>query len=367
MCLSKKDDDNENEKRVMNIDDSRNGGIRDEFDQITENVRRIGGNLGEIADGVFNMTSDYMNDINNRAKFYTWKWLFDDNVNSDGGERTEGLRNIPFFDRFSKSDFPVPYETRSSFNGDGDSISPFFRPWGFGGDSFGDFFAGCRKSGKTPFGFYSLKGPSLRSYNECRDRNGESIWDSQGYWRCLFPNAEVRNEVLEFKNKHLPNEILTKEDLRNAIDSNPGSESDDKIDLGVKGVFFRQYTDFLDWKNLMIQNVKRDREMKRQRLIESKSQGTDFETKDVSKKDGKQIVSKSVQTTFESFPDKDEVVYKEWNTEYYADGTSKTTTLTKSKPLEAKEWEKVTKDVAPEAPSSNPSSSSGWFWNSNEK
>lgn len=238
---------------------------------------------------------------------------------------------------------------------------------GYQVDHFPHFFGGSRKCGKTPFGFYSYKTPSIRHYHECIDKKGESVWDSHGYWRCLFPNSEVPNELLKLKNEKLDSEILTKEDFNNALNSEQSSQKDGVIDLGEKGIHFKQFTDFLNWKSIMYENVKREKEKKRQELIERRKQQAQ-EWKGYNAPGGemtkdKSVISSSVQSNLSSNMDSNECVLNETRTEYYNDGTSCTKTITKSRPIDAKDWVNVTENVEHNNTSNG---KNGWFWNSKD-
>ena len=81
---------------------------------------------------------------------------------------------------------------------------------------------------------------------------------------------------MKLKNEKLGSEILTKEDFNNALTSEQSSERDGVIDLGEKVSFFKQFTNFLNWKSIMYENVKREKEKKRRELIERKQQAQEW-------------------------------------------------------------------------------------------
>lgn len=209
--------------------------------------------------------------------------------------------------------------------------------------------------GRTPFGIYSYKGPSTREYNDCLRKDGTSVWDSEGYWRCLFPNSEVPSRLLDYKKHQLAGQILTKEDFEEALQEYKPKD-DGTIDLGPKGVFFKQFNDFLNWKNTMYENVRKQREDTRKHIRESI----------ISQKDGDQhstpesrgVISSSVQSSMNSDCDTKEVVLRETRTEVYSDGTAVTKHITKTKPFGARDWATVNESVQQD------DNKNGWFWNS---
>ena len=368
MCRNRKNDES-TDSEVVDLTDNANESYHDDIDQVMQNVNNIKSNLGSIAKSFFNFTSDSVSDINSKAKDYSMNWLSE--VDDESNEHVDEIRKHfkKFFNDFEpKLDeyFPKPYQSRSNSNTD-DQLPLQFSPWLPGRDHFPHFFGGSRKCGKTPFGFYSYKTPSIRHYHECIDKKGESVWDSHGYWRCLFPNSEVPNELLKLKNEKLDSEILTKEDFNNALNSEQSSQKDGVIDLGEKGIYFKQFTDFLNWKSIMYENVKREKEKKRQELIERRKQlaqewkGYNAPGGEMTK--DKSVISSSVQSNLSSNMDSNECVLNETRTEYYNDGTSCTKTITKSRPFDAKDWVNVTENVEHNNTSNG---KNGWFWNSKD-
>lgn len=359
--------DHSTDSEVVDLTDNAQDVCHDDIDQAMQNVNNIKSNLSSIAKSFLNYTSDSVSDMNNKARDHSFNWLseVDDETNEHINEVRKHFRKF-FSDFEPKVDdyFPRPYQTRESNNNDQRPLQ--FSPWLPGRDHFPHFFGGSRKCGKTPFGFYSYKTPSIRHYHECMDKNGESVWDSHGYWRCLFPNSEVPSEILKLKNEKLGSEILTKEDFKNALDSQPDTGNDGVIDLRDKGIYFKQFTDFLNWKSIMYENVKRDKEKRRQELVQkSKQQTQGWKDSHLSGEIGndKSVISSSVQSNFNSNADTNELVLNERRTEYYDDGTSCTKTVTKSRPFDAKDWVNVAENVDHNTGRSN---TNGWFWNSKD-
>lgn len=286
-----------------------------------ERINLVTDNVADLTKKVVGSTYDYANS----REFTPW-WRHD--------SRMPDSNNID--DYMAK-----PYQTRDK-DLDGDRLLgvPFRAP-------FGLFNVFGPSGGRTPFGIYSYKGPSAREYNDCVRKNGESVWDSEGYWRCLFPNSEVPERFLEYKRTQLAGQILTKEDFDEATHDYRGLDPT-VMDLGPKGVFFRQFGDFLNWKNAMYENVRLQREATRTKMRELKAKNDST----------RQVVSSSVQSEMNSDYDTKEVVLRETRTEVFDDGTSVTKNITKSKPFGAGDWITVDEDVQ------NGDAKSGWFWNS---
>lgn len=81
--------------------------------------------------------------------------------------------------------------------------------------------------------------PSAQLYQKCLDKDGLSVWDDKGWWRCLFPKGSLDGE-----------HVLAKEDVLN--------DQSNKF-----GLFFKDYTGYLDWKSQMKQLIKqKDQEQK---------------------------------------------------------------------------------------------------------
>lgn len=200
--------------------------------------------------------------------------------------------------------------------------------------------------GFSPFGIYGGSSPTPRQFNECARKQGQSLWDSDGYWRCLFPNQEVPKRVLAFKQKKLPNEILTKQDFESAA-LRSSSLVNGGVDLGPAGLFFREYNDYLRWRNGDYERRRQERERRNEEFVR-------VPKPDAVAANGKPTV---VSTTLLSHVTNSggEVVMKETKTEVFSDGTSVTSNTTRTKPSGATEWTTVA-----ESPSGEPAK--GWFW-----
>lgn len=246
-----------------------------------------------------------------------------------------------------------PYQTRDKDLEQDRGIIPF-------GVAFDAFNAFGGASGDTPFGLYSYRSPSARKYNECMRKDGESVWDSEGYWRCLFPNREIPNKLLNYKKSHLAGHILTKEDFDEAIQEKPDADKNGVIDLGPKGMFFREFNRYLNWKNHMYEDVRRQREESRRNLRESiraNTTLTPFSRETEDRNDDNGVVSYSMKTYTKIDSEDDKEVMHETRTEVFGDGRSVTKKLTRTRPIGSTEW------LTPEQLTEE-DNKLGWFWNS---
>lgn len=255
--------------------------------------------------------------------------------------------------------FNRPYQTRTGPALD-NSIEPsLFRPFSFF-DVFGDGGA------ETPFGLYSYSAPTTREYNKCMSKDGLSLWDSKGTWRCLFPNSAVPPKFLEYKNSTLADKILTREDFESAS-YRAKADANGAIDLGDKGIFFKQFEDLMKWKNVAFESEKMRREERRRRYAESanKSSNTsnysNFNASEsnfnATQQEYNKPVSWSSGSTSTTDPENNQVVVTETKTEYFPDGSSVTNTVTKKKTIGSDKWETV------EEKSHRGEDKKGWFWN----
>ncbi|KAK6199190.1 uncharacterized protein RJT21DRAFT_44743 [Scheffersomyces amazonensis] len=396
-------------RKSSNSDDATNQTNDPDMDKLVANIEDFKRNFSSVTKSIFNITNESLSQFNDIAKDYSFNWLFD--LDRDTDTTTEDFRksfkdflakdgDSPFEESQDKEfEYPSQYEVRNSYSkavgaGDNVSVNPFI------GGGFRDFFHGNFRSGKSPFGYYSYKAPSIRYYNQCVNKGGESVWDAKGYWRCLFPNSEIPVELLNYKQEKLSDRILTKEDLNNAIQEKGVNSKDGVIDLGEKGVFFHKFEDYLNWKSIMYDNVKKDRirrrghwkkkleDAKDKLLVQDNNNAKEPVKQPVKEfvnepSTEKKVTSTVVSSHFHTNPNTNEVEFNEIRKEYFTDGTSLTRRIKKSKPVEADDWvninetiesggvKKALSSAAPApAPTTTPAtneSSGGWFWNSGKK
>ncbi|CDR42621.1 CYFA0S10e00364g1_1 [Cyberlindnera fabianii] len=122
-----------------------------------------------------------------------------------------------------------------------------WKSWGRGWDEtrpylelFGNFHKGRGISGLKAYPV-----PNTSQYEECQNKKGLSVWDENGWWRCLFPRANLPQEG-----------GVSREDVE--------GDRDNKY-----GVFFKEYNSLLDWK---VQVAKLVREKEEQKRIQSETQ-----------------------------------------------------------------------------------------------
>ncbi|CCE88526.1 Piso0_002036 [Millerozyma farinosa CBS 7064] len=369
MC--RKQEDKEGNKELVS---DLNRTDEDSLDRLFRGIDSVRNGLSSVARSFVDFTGDSINDMNSKAKDYSLNWIFD--LDEDSESKIDDIRSNfrSFFNELeprADSFFPPPYQKHSEHNCGGRDIHPFlWGPFFSGASGLSDWFTGSFKTGKTPFGFFAYKNPPLRYYEECRNKNGESVWDSFGYWRCLFPNAEVPNEILRKKNELYGDAVLTKEDFQEATRSAPDSDDNAVIDLGAKGKFFRQFTDYLNWKSIMKENVRRER-LARQKKDRELLSNSPVESNGavVSDSGERRVVSSSVKSSYNSDSERNEIIYNELRTEKYSDGTVSTKTITRTKPFGAKDWVNTFEDSsngeghAISLPD-NDNDKTGWFWNS---
>lgn len=156
--------------------------------------------------------------------------------------------------------------------------------------------------------------PTARQYDRCKEKNGLSLWNRDGSWRCVLPDDEKYSEV--------QSQLSQRQPLENRE-------------------WFSDYSVFLDWRRAMIKAEQAKREQllqqqQREQLTTKDKWSSDKWYKDgwladtsdkvkyVSESDaqaqGKKVVSKSVVMEMVSQDDgtvKTNKVVKKW----YDDGT----------------------------------------------
>lgn len=183
---------------------------------------------------------------------------------------------------------------------------------------FSDLFLGNAAQGKTPFGFYSKVNPGVKAYDECNLKNGASLWDDYGYWRCLFPNSAVPDDVLKVKNQVYPQEVLTKDDFVSACKKENKDPKANEVDLGSKGYWFNLYDSLLKWKDQKYKQHHND-------IATNNKNWYDKEGSTV-------VVNQSSHSRYETVPN-DKVRWTQVTTDTLADGSTKKYTSIKERPI----------------------------------
>lgn len=299
-------------------------------DKYTESLDKLLTNLGTLTSSIYEISKHVGDDLNEKAKDFTRSLLLKRNHHNEDNDDDDTFWDYPPF-----------YQNRSQYGDDVQAHPIFGELWNaFPLQQFGNL-TGSFKTGSTPFGYYSYKGPSIRYYNECMNKNGKSVWDDQGYWRCLFPNSEVPVELLNFKNNYLKGDILTKEDFFHAMKENTSPNTPGTYDLKDRGIFFDSYDNYLGWKN---QQYQEQLEQKKKAVAQRKEQlqklsagkGEDF---------SKNIVSTSVKSNTYTDLESNEVKYTQVKTECDDEGNCIVTKITKLRPVDSLKWTKEEEDV----------------------
>lgn len=265
------------------------------------------------------------------------------------------------FDLFNKFT-PSVLNPSSWFNTEFDE--PFFRD----GSSIDEVFdRAIEKHGHFfgPFGgekpwnhfrnnLWAYPVPSVRKYDACMAKEGLSVWDKDGVWRCLFPKAG-----LPLRDDERNNNTVTKEDYLDNIND-------------ARSNFFENFNDLLGWKSQMRRLAREERqkrfEERKKRYEDLPPSETNFDltntteiTKNSSNINGadneKKIIgtSKSISTrTVEDGVEKYSKI-----TKWYDDGTSQ---VEETKRLLPKDGSEPKIESSIRSLGSNESEKSGWFW-----
>lgn len=305
----------------------------------------------EHIDRFFNRVSDAtssLSDITKKVVGQTYDLASAPDRASWKEQREEFWRNLHNrdVDRYSNR----PYQTRTGEGIGGILADPTDERDNWLGSPF-DLFTGLL-FGRS---FGTMSAPSAREYNECVRKDGASVWDAEGYWRCLFPNSQLP-EWRAYQQKH-PNQITTKEDFEQAA-AQPHAGLNGAVDLGPKGVFFRHYDDLLKWRDANYESERKQRELnaakRKEALVKAQSE---FDQRAKAADSEKRVVSTSVETATNTDPATKEVVMSERKTEVFSDGTSQSSSVVRRKPIGADSWTTVEQN-------SSEDDKKGWFWKS---
>ncbi|KAI5948865.1 hypothetical protein KGF57_005263 [Candida theae] len=318
-----------------------------DLDKYVESFDKILSNIGALTNAVVDVSVDAGRDLNEKAREWSSTWLFNPR---DADDDVDGVHKPHFFN------FPPFYQNRDPDLSLESRQLPLSSLWR---NSFGARFPSL---GSTPFGYRAYKGPSTRQYNECLDKQGRALWDDQGYWRCLFPEAEVPVDVLDFKKKYFGDSVVSKDDFFKYMSELGVSDSSKVIDLKDKGTFFNTYEDYLAWRHEKYSEMKKKREedakaraAKRSKVLESLKQ-----KQGEASSSGRYVTSTSVKSNVFTDSDTNEVKYLETRQECFNDGNCVVTKVTKSKPIGATDWVNVEEHT--ESTPTGSGANKGWFW-----
>ena len=190
-------------------------------------------------------------------------------------------------------------------------------------------------------GLYGYRTPSEKQFVECQDLKGLSVWDTRGWWRCLFPEAVARQRV---NPEHL-RDVLTREKV----------ENDAHHHLGL---FFTDYTSYLTWRS----NTTRLAEQRREKLAAAAT-STLVETPTTRAPEdymdsipGKNVLGTSQYVTYNTTPEGQETI-KEFKT-FYDDGSVK---LRSEKQLQGSDGKPHVESFE-KTISKDDAHKDGWFW-----
>lgn len=91
-------------------------------------------------------------------------------------------------------------------------------------------------------GLYNYKTPTDSQFAQCMDSQGLSVWDTNGWWRCLFPQNIIRQNLPNLQDME-SKMILTRQKVETDVDHK-------------FGLFFTDYTKYLLWKSQMNKIIK---------------------------------------------------------------------------------------------------------------
>ncbi|AET40660.1 Mpm1p Ecym_6280 [Eremothecium cymbalariae DBVPG len=195
----------------------------------------------------------------------------------------------------------------------------------------------------------NYKTPTDTQFVQCKEVDGLSVWDTKGWWRCLFPDAIVRDRASATQGL---SSILTKEMVQN--------DKQHKY-----GLFFSDYSGFLSWRSHMIKLAKEKQQQKEQQqrsLWPGSSTPEDMLTladpENALTRDKKnKVVGSSSYTTFNTTENGHEQI-TELKT-YYDDGS---VSLKSEKNVFPSDGSKPTSEIMEKVMDKRDSKLDGWFW-----
>lgn len=207
------------------------------------------------------------------------------------------------------------------------------------------------KEGKT--GLYNYKLPSEVQFAECDDVQGLSVWDTNGWWRCLFPTDVIKKRLPRMDDETI-SKVLTKEKV----------EADYNHHLGL---FFTDYSKYLLWKVAINRKIN-EQNKKQSEILDVPLAAADSKTpEDLMMSNGngndKNIIGTSEYVTYNS-SEEGRTKIKESKT-FYDNGTTLIRSERKITPNDGsaprvEHSEHLVKTS--ESDVGGPPSSTSWFW-----
>lgn len=156
-------------------------------------------------------------------------------------------------------------------------------------------------------GLFNYRTPTELQFTECNQVGGLSVWNTKGWWRCLFPEKEVSKRLADQKDQL--QYVLTKEKVEN--------------DRGHKfGLFFPEYTGYLTWRSHMNQLIHEKKEKQaaaKKQLIPTTPEDFMVDTERRSNDEDKRVIGTSEYVTYTYTPEGQNEVKK--SKTYYDNGT----------------------------------------------
>ncbi|SMN21823.1 similar to Kazachstania africana KAFR_0A01680 hypothetical protein [Maudiozyma saulgeensis] len=176
------------------------------------------------------VNEDYVKKKLNQRDLFSETWFSSHNGETLPGNPLESLSGWPF----------------SSLYGRGINVEPVNITSPFDSRSEDDYVHGDQIKEEGVTGLYNYKTPSDTQFAQCMDSQGLSVWDTNGWWRCLFPQNIIRQNLPNLQETESAM-ILTKQKVEN--------------DVNHKfGLYFTDYTKYLVWKSQMNKIIKDKRE-----------------------------------------------------------------------------------------------------------
>lgn len=183
-------------------------------------------------------------------------------------------------------------------------------------------------------GLYHYGTPNATQYKECFDVDGLSVWDTRGWWRCLFPQQVIESRLGQTRDtSKVIEKILTKEKV-------------EKDKSNKYGLFFPDWSLYMKWRVYMNQLMeeRKEKEISNRKNNDLKDWAYDFyQDKDKTPEDimmnrslegldddKPQVIGKSEYVTMQSTPDGKEEV-KQLKT-YFSNGTTSIESIKKVYP-----------------------------------
>jgi len=189
------------------------------------------------------VNDEYVKNKLNQRDIFSETWFNSHNGDSLDGNPLETLAGWPF----------------GSLYGNGINVGPTsittVSPFGSRNDN--EYIHGDQIKEEGVTGLYNYKTPSDSQFAQCMDSQGLSVWDTNGWWRCLFPQNIIKQNLPNLQETESAM-ILSKQKVEN--------------DVNHKfGLYFTDYTKYLLWKSQMnkIINDKREKEIENPQKLQT--------------------------------------------------------------------------------------------------